>query len=388
MKVGFLGLGGMGAAMATRLVQAGLEVTLWNRSAAACEPLVALGATRAEEVGELFGLDVVISMLADDQAIRAVLLDSGALERARPGLIHLSMSTLSLDCVEALDQAHQRQGIAFVAAPVFGRTDVAEAGKLNIVVGGPEEAIEQVKALLEIMGQKTWFFGKDPRSAMAVKISGNFMIASAIESMGESVALVKRLGVEPGRFMELMSSTLFDAPVYRNYGPQIVEQRFTPARFRLVLGLKDVDLALSAGKRHNVPLPLASLLHDVLLEAIAHGDGESDWGCKPETQKFPSADQHGLSRAWSMSSCIARMTSSWVYDLALGSSASRRASSTSRVIRTYSSGHSACSMRSDACPSRCSRPNSRMSLVATTCSRIRSWITSQARCASGVAVPS
>ncbi len=119
MKVGFLGLGGMGAAMATRLVQAGLEVTLWNRSAAACEPLVALGATRAEEVGELFGLDVVISMLADDQAIRAVLLDSGALERARPGLIHLSMSTLSLDCVEALDQAHQRQGIAFVAAPVF-----------------------------------------------------------------------------------------------------------------------------------------------------------------------------------------------------------------------------------------------------------------------------
>lgn len=183
-------------------------MTVWNRSAAACEPLVALGAARAEEVGELFGLDVVISMLADDQAIRGVLLDSGALERARPGLIHLSMSTLSLDCVEALDQAHQRQGLAFVAAPVFGRTDVAEAGKLNIVVGGPEEAIEQVKALLEIMGQKTWFFGKDPRGAMAVKISGNFMIASAIESMGESVALVKRLGVEPGRFMELMSSTL------------------------------------------------------------------------------------------------------------------------------------------------------------------------------------
>ncbi|MBF8798396.1 NAD(P)-dependent oxidoreductase [Pseudomonas aeruginosa] len=277
MKVGFLGLGGMGAAMATRLVQAGIEVTVWNRSAAACEPLVALGAARAEEVGELFGLDVVISMLADDQAIRGVLLDSGALERARPGLIHLSMSTLSLDCVEALDQAHQRRGLVFVAAPVFGRTDVAEAGKLNIVVGGPEQAIEQVKALLEIMGQKTWFFGKDPRGAMAVKISGNFMIASAIESMSESVALVKRLGVEPGRFMELMSSTLFDAPVYRNYGPQIVELRFTPARFRLVLGLKDVDLALSAGKRHNVPLPLASLLHDVLLEAIAHGDGESDW---------------------------------------------------------------------------------------------------------------
>ena len=163
MKVGFLGLGGMGAAMATRLVQAGLEVTVWNRSAAACEPLVALGAARAEEVGELFGLDVVISMLADDQAIRGVLLDSGALERARPGLIHLSMSTLSLDCVEALDQAHQRQGLAFVAArrcsaaPTWRRP-----ASWNIVVGGPEEAIEQAQGAAGNYGTEDMVFRKRP----------------------------------------------------------------------------------------------------------------------------------------------------------------------------------------------------------------------------------
>ena len=166
-QIAFIGLGHMGAPMATNLLKAGYLLNVFDLVQSAVDGLVAAGASAARSARDAVqGADVVISMLADDQAIRGVLLDSGALERARPGLIHLSMSTLSLDCVEALDQEHQRQGLAFVAAPVFGRTDVAEAGKLNIVVGGPEEAIEQVKALLEIMGQKTWFFGKDPRGAI------------------------------------------------------------------------------------------------------------------------------------------------------------------------------------------------------------------------------
>nr|QDH75884.1 hypothetical protein [Pseudomonas mendocina] len=164
-------------------------------------------------------------------------------------------------------------------------------------------------------------------------------------------------------------------------GPDVAEQY----QNRYKWGTKEA-MDKVVGDRKSVRVKISSVILD--REKGIATVRFSTRGCKPETQKFPSADQHGLSRAWSMSSCIARMTSSWVYDLALGSSASRRASSTSRVIRTYSSGHSACSMRSDACPSRCSRPNSRMSLVATTCSRIRSWITSQARCASGVAVPS
>lgn len=167
--------------------------------------------------------------------------------------------------------------MTYIAAPVFGRTDVARARNLNILAAGPAEAIAQVQPLLDAMGQKTWLLGEDPLSAAVVKIAGNFMIASAIETMGESAALVKSHGVEPSQFIEIMTSTLFNAPVYRNYGPQIAEQRFSPAAFRLVLGLKDVGLALEAGQNRHVPLPFASVLRDSLLEAVARGDGELDW---------------------------------------------------------------------------------------------------------------
>jgi 3-hydroxyisobutyrate dehydrogenase-like beta-hydroxyacid dehydrogenase len=277
MKIGFLGLGGMGAAMAANLIKAGHQVVVWNRSPGAAEPLVALGAIAAATPVQAFDVELVISMLADDASTRAVLLDSGALASARAGLVHLSMATLSTALVGELVELHREQGVEFVAAPVFGRTDVAAAGKLNILVAGPEAAIAKAQPVLEVLGQKTWPLGDDPLRATAVKIAGNFMIASAIEAMGESAALVKTYGVAPGEFMEIMGNTLFNAPVYRNYGAQIAEQRFDPAGFRLVLGLKDVGLALSAGHEQRVPLPLASLLRDNLLEAIAHGDGERDW---------------------------------------------------------------------------------------------------------------
>lgn len=277
MKIGFLGLGGMGAAMATNLITAGHQVIVWNRSPGAAEPLVELGAVAATEPAQAFDVELVISMLADDASTRAVLLDSGALASARAGLVHLSMATLSTGFVSELIELHRERGLEFIAAPVFGRTDVAAAGKLNILVAGPEIAIAKAQPVLDVLGQKTWPLGDDPLRAVAVKIAGNFMIASAIEAMGESAALVKTYGVAPGEFMEIMGNTLFNAPVYRNYGAQIAEQRFDPAGFRLVLGLKDVGLALSSGHEQRVPLPLASLLRDNLLEAIAHGDGELDW---------------------------------------------------------------------------------------------------------------
>lgn len=277
MKIGFLGLGGMGAAMAANLIKAGHQVVVWNRSPGAAESLVELGAIAAATPVQAFDVELVISMLADDASTRAVLLDSGALGSARAGLVHLSMATLSTAFVGELVELHREQGVEFVAAPVFGRTDVAAAGKLNILVAGPEAAIAKAQPVLDLLGQKTWPLGDDPLRAVAVKIAGNFMIASAIEAMGESAALVKTYGVAPGEFMEIMGNTLFNAPVYRNYGAQIAEQRFDPAGFRLVLGLKDVGLALSAGHEQRVPLPLASLLRDNLLEAIAHGDGELDW---------------------------------------------------------------------------------------------------------------
>jgi len=277
MKIGFLGLGGMGAAMATNLIKAGHQVTVWNRSPGAAEPLVELGAIAAVNPAQAFDVELVISMFADDNSTRAVLLDSGALASAKAGLVHLSMATLSTAFVAELVELHREQGVEFVAAPVFGRTDVAAAGKLNILVAGPESAIAKAQPVLDVLGQKTWPLGDDPLRAVAVKIAGNFMIASAIEAMGESAALVKTYGVAPGEFMEIMGSTLFNAPVYRNYGALIAEQRFDPAAFRLVLGLKDVGLALSAGQEQRVPLPFASVLRDNLLEAIAHGDGELDW---------------------------------------------------------------------------------------------------------------
>ncbi|PWU29318.1 MULTISPECIES: NAD(P)-dependent oxidoreductase [unclassified Pseudomonas] len=277
MKIGFLGLGGMGAGMAANLIRGGHQVHLWNRSPAALEPLLALGGLAAADPVAAFDADVVISMLADDTATRAVLLDSGALDSARPGLIHLSMATLSVALIGELAERHRQRDLAFIAAPVFGRTDVAEAGKLNILAAGPAEAIAEVQPLLDLMGQKTWPLGDDPLSAAAVKIAGNFMIASAIEAMGEASALAKGFGVEPAQLLEIMGSTLFNAPVYRNYGALIAEQRYEPAAFRLVLGLKDVGLALAAGQSRHVPLPFASVLRDNLLEAVAQGDGERDW---------------------------------------------------------------------------------------------------------------
>lgn len=277
MKIGFLGLGGMGAAMAANLIKAGHQVVVWNRSPAAAEPLVALGAVAATTPVQAFDVELVISMLADDNSTRTVLLDSGALASAKAGLVHLSMATLSTALVTELVELHREQGVEFVAAPVFGRTDVAAAGKLNILVAGPETAIAKAQPVLDVLGQKTWPLGDDPLRAVAVKIAGNFMIASAIEAMGESTALVKTYGVAPGEFMEIMGNTLFNAPVYRNYGALIAEQRFDPAAFRMVLGLKDVGLALSAGQEQRVPLPFASVLRDNLLAAIAHGDGDLDW---------------------------------------------------------------------------------------------------------------
>ncbi|KAF1068989.1 MAG: 3-hydroxyisobutyrate dehydrogenase [Pseudomonas citronellolis] len=277
MKIGFLGLGGMGAAMAANLLKAGHSLCVWNRSPAAAEPLLEQGARLAASPLEAVEADVVISMLADDNATRAVLIDSGALASARAGTIHLSMATLSIALVEELQALHQAHDLPFIAAPVFGRTDVAVAGKLNILAAGPADALARVQPLLDAMGQKTWPLGEGPRQAAVVKIAGNFMIASAIETMGESTALTKRYGVEPAQLLEIMSSTLFNAPVYRNYGALIAEQRYEPAAFRLVLGLKDVNLALAAGQSRQVPLPFASVMRDNLLDAIAHGEGDKDW---------------------------------------------------------------------------------------------------------------
>ncbi len=277
MDIGFVGLGGMGRGMAGNLVKAGHRVRVWNRSPGPAEALRAEGAEPVARVEDAMQGEAVLSILADDAATRAVFLESGALDRAAKGLVHVSMGTLSTAFVQEFAAQHRDRGLGYVAAPVFGRTDVAAAGKLNILAAGDPAAIDRVQPLLDAMGQKTWRLGDDPVRANVVKIAGNFMIAAAIEAMGEAVALGRGHGIPAGDLMEVMTNTLFAAPVYKGYGGIIVEERYDPAAFKLTLGLKDVRLALAAGEAAHVPLPLASLLRDGFLEAIAHGDADRDW---------------------------------------------------------------------------------------------------------------
>ena len=277
MKVGFIGLGAMGGAMASNLVAAGHTLTVWNRSVAATEPLASLGAKVARTADRAAQGDVLCSMLANDKAVREVFLDGGLLDAMDRGTVHVNHSTISVALAKELADEHGKRGLDYVAAPVFGRPDMAAAAKLNILVAGNPAAIDRVRALLEAMGSKLWPMGDAPERANVAKIAGNFMLASAIESMAEATALTRAYGISAADFLEVMTSTLFASPAYQVYGKLIAEQRFKPAGMSLPLGLKDVELALTAASTARVPLPFAGVLRDALLEALAAGDAELDW---------------------------------------------------------------------------------------------------------------
>jgi 3-hydroxyisobutyrate dehydrogenase-like beta-hydroxyacid dehydrogenase len=274
----------MGRAMAANLIEAGHRLRVWNRSRPAVEELARKGAQAVKEPGEAFG-EVLISMLADDRAVRDVVLGSGMLDAAPRGGIHVNMATISVALTEELTEEHRRRGLEYIAAPVFGRPEAAAARQLNIVAAGDAAALDRVQPLLEAMGQRTWRLGVEPREATAAKLAGNFLIAAAIECMGEAVVMAERYGVRPAALLEILGNTLFAAPVYRNYGALIADQRYQPAGFRLELGLKDVGLALAAGESARTPMPVASLIRDHLLEAIALGDGERDWAALAEVAR-------------------------------------------------------------------------------------------------------
>ncbi|MDE2249000.1 MAG: NAD(P)-dependent oxidoreductase [Pseudomonadota bacterium] len=277
MKVGFIGLGAMGSAMASNLLRAGHTVTVWNRSAAAAEPLVSLGARLASTPDRAAQGEVLCSMLANDTAVSEVILDSGLLDAMDPGTVHVNHATISVALARELATEHARRGLGYVAAPVFGRPDMAAAAKLNILAAGHAAVIEQVRPLLEAMGSKVWPMGEAAERANVAKIAGNFMLASAIESMAEATALTRAYGVSAADFLEVMTSTLFAAPAYQGYGKLIAAQRFTPAGFTMALGFKDVGLAQAAGEAARVPLPFAGVLRDGFLEALAGGDEALDW---------------------------------------------------------------------------------------------------------------
>ncbi|BCI55342.1 3-hydroxyisobutyrate dehydrogenase [Mycolicibacterium litorale] len=278
MHIGFIGLGNMGSGMAANLLTAGHEVTAYNRTAAKVDALAAKGAHPARTVADACRADVVMTMLADDEAVQAVSFgEHGIVASLRPDAVHVSSSTISVALAERLTAAHRDAGQRFVSAPVFGRPEAAAAAKLFVVAAGDSQVVGDLAPVFEAIGQRTFVVGTEPRSANLVKVSGNFLIASVIESLGEAMALVAKGGVDAGDYLELLTSTLFDAPVYRTYGGLVARRDFEPAGFSATGGLKDVRLALEAGEALRVPLPVASLLRDRFLTLLATGGGHLDW---------------------------------------------------------------------------------------------------------------
>ena len=278
MDIGFIGLGHMGSGMAANLLQAGHKLTIYNRTPGKDEALLSKGAHAASDPAEACQGDGVITMLADDHAVESVVYgDGGILANLPKGAIHISSSTISVALSERLTIDHAAAGQRFIAAPVFGRPEMAVAGRLFVVAAGTGHAIEVATPLLQAIGQETFVVSETPRAANLVKLSGNFLIASVIESLGEAMALISKGGVDKHQYLDILTSTLFGAPAYKTYGTLIAEGKFEPAGFAAPLGQKDIRLVLAAAEDLRVPLPLASLLRDRFLTLLAHGGETLDW---------------------------------------------------------------------------------------------------------------
>jgi 3-hydroxyisobutyrate dehydrogenase-like beta-hydroxyacid dehydrogenase len=278
MNVGFIGLGRMGAGMAATLLKAGHRLSVYNRTLAKADSLTAQGAELAASVAEACRGDAVITMLANDEAVEDVVLQPDGLSaNLAPGALHISSSTISVALTQRLSEQHAKRGQQFVAAPVFGRPEAAAAGKLFVVVAGEGAAIRTAAPLLEAIGQKTSIVSDAPTAASVVKLSGNFLGACVIESLGEALTLIAKAGIDRQRYLELLTSTLFDAPIYKTYGTLIASEHFEPAGFAAPLGQKDIRLVLAAAEDLRVPMPIASLLRDRFLTLLARGADHLDW---------------------------------------------------------------------------------------------------------------
>jgi 3-hydroxyisobutyrate dehydrogenase-like beta-hydroxyacid dehydrogenase len=278
MKVGFIGLGQMGSGMAGNLLKAKHEVSIYNRTAGKTENLVRLGAKAPGEISIVSMSEAVITMLANDAAVEDVVFgNSGVLKSLPRNAVHISCSTISVALSKRLAEGHEAAGQHFLAAPVFGRPDAAAAGKLFVVVAGKAGIIESCMPLFEAIGQRTFVISETPEAANLVKLSGNFLIAAVIEALGETIALIGKGGVDRQAYLELLTSTLFNAPVYKTYGRLIVDDKFEPAGFAASLGQKDIRLALAAAEALAVPMPLAGLIRDRFLTLVALGGETLDW---------------------------------------------------------------------------------------------------------------
>jgi 3-hydroxyisobutyrate dehydrogenase-like beta-hydroxyacid dehydrogenase len=278
MKIGFVGLGHMGTAMAANLLRAGHDVSVFNRSPGKSGALIELGARESANLAEACDGEVVITMLANDDAASGVTFgEGGIIAHLRKGAIHLSMSTISVALSKRLTQAHAQAGQRYVAAPVLGRPDMAAAAKLFIVAAGDPAAVASCRPLFDALGQKTSTIGTEPSAANLVKLTANFLQASVIEALGEAIALIGKAGIDRIEYVNLLTSTIFTSPAYTIFGPLIATGTFEPAAFAAPLGFKDIRLALAEAETLRVPMPLASLLHDRFLRLFAQGGEKLDW---------------------------------------------------------------------------------------------------------------
>ena len=298
MDVGLIGTGGMGSGIAKSLLRAGHGVTVFNRTRARAEALRADGATVAASIAEACKGEAVLTMLADDAALETQVFPRGGILESLPrGAVHVSLSTISVALSDRLAADHSRAGQDYVAAPVFGRPDAAEAGRLAVVAAGTKAAVDRCKPLFEAMGPKLLVIGEKPSLANVVKLTGNFLIASVLESLGEAFAFARKSGIDAAPLLDFLTSTLFNAPVYKTYGGLIAEGNHDQVGFALPLGLKDVRLVLQAAEACRVPMPIASVLHDRFVTALARGNETKDWSVigrvAAEDAGLPAAQRAG-----------------------------------------------------------------------------------------------
>jgi 3-hydroxyisobutyrate dehydrogenase-like beta-hydroxyacid dehydrogenase len=285
MKIGFIGLGNMGSGIAANLIRAGHEVSAWNRSVQKTQRLAELGARVATSPKDAAAeCAIVMTMLADDAALESILDgDQGLLKGLAPDAIHISLSTISVRTAQRVGELHAERGQRFMSAPVFGRPEAAAAAKLFIVAAGSLADYERAKAPLDCIGQRVFYVSETPSSANLVKLCGNFLILSAIESLGEAMTLAQKGGISKKQLLEVLTGTLFDSPVYRNYGAALVEDRFKPAGFAALLGLKDMRLVNESAESLRVPMPVLNVLRGHLLQTINAEGEDIDWSAIART---------------------------------------------------------------------------------------------------------
>lgn len=277
MKIAFIGLGNMGSPMASNLIKAGHTLHVYNRTRSRAEEIkgAKVAATPAEATADA---EVAITMLADDHALESVLFAKGRVLDSLPAnAIHISMSTISVALSRRMAAAHTERKQHYISAPVFGRPEAAAATKLFVVAAGPAAQVERCRPIFEAVGQKTFVVGEDAAGANVIKLAGNFLITCVIESLAESFALVRKSKLDANQFLEILTSTLFNAPIYKTYGGIIVDDKFSPPGFKVPLGMKDNRLLLAAAEEASVPMPVASLVRDRFIAAMAQGMSELDW---------------------------------------------------------------------------------------------------------------